>query len=416
MELDETEDFDLYEGLENFEDSSNSGVDYTAPKDELYEKEDLSAEDDDLQLVVNDDDLVSKGAPIQAQTAPKKTTKHPLLNRKHRNFYVGAPTSGEVSTLPMGNIEFFVLVKNLPVWIDNSGLRTYVEGITGDVVYCKVLYNFYNGSPLGVGFVEFSQISSCTAFLKHKSQIGSEPMTVDVFSQLKSCEKYRDGIVSEPFTKSVCRHFSQPYSSTNFNAVSQQDLVEIEFERQQEELAKSGEYELVSKTFPWFNFDLVSMMGNSRRLSGKDSQPEPSNHLKAFSKNSKLDPFSNKLTLLNLNPIVLPSIPPPTLSHTKPLSQSVIPIPKNVDKRSPSQKTTKTPTNSSTSSEIPKDKKRDRSKYEKTDERSKKRKTKDRGELREKSRNRSRSRERSKQSKRKSPERVSGRKSTPKRR
>lgn len=33
MDPDETGDFDLYEGLENFEDSSQSGPDYTAPKD-----------------------------------------------------------------------------------------------------------------------------------------------------------------------------------------------------------------------------------------------------------------------------------------------------------------------------------------------------------------------------------------------
>lgn len=330
----------------------------------------------------------------------------------------------------MGNIEFFVLVKNLPAWIDNSGLRTYVEGITDGVVYCKVLYNFYSGSPLGVGFVEFSQISSCTAFLNHKSQIGSEPMTVDVFSQLKGCERYREGIVSEPFTKSVCRHFSQPYSNTNFNAISQQDLVEIEFERQQEELAKSGEYDLVSKTFPWFNLDLVSIMGNTKRLSSNDSQPDPSNHLKAFSKHTKLDPFAKKLTLLNLNPMVLPNIPPPSLphnipplplnkpplTHNIPLSQSVLGMGKNPDKRSPSQKTSKTSVNSSVLSEIPKDKQKDRNKYEKAEERLKKRKTKDRDQLREKSRNRSRSRERSKQSKHKSPDRASSRKSTIKRR
>ncbi|UKJ90724.2 hypothetical protein MACJ_001658 [Theileria orientalis] len=254
------EQFDLYEGLENFEDSAQSEPDV----EEQGEKVVISDDEDDFNLVVDDEDSL----PQQQEVKPGKKTKKSIYTRKYRIFFVGAP--GETAESPISNIEFFVLVKNLPIWIDDAGLMEYVKNITSGVAYAKVLYNQYDGTPLGIGFVEFSEISACTAFLKHKSQIASMPMPLQVYTHIST--DYRHGIVSESLIKSACRILSVPYRSSSSFCTSQQDMIEIEYERQQEELVKNGEYEIVTKTFPWFSYDLVSIMGACNRMMAPKAQ------------------------------------------------------------------------------------------------------------------------------------------------
>ncbi|BAM40578.1 ubiquitin carboxyl-terminal hydrolase [Theileria orientalis strain Shintoku] len=256
------EQFDLYEGLENFEESPQS-----EPEVEYQEeKAVISDDEDDFNLVVDDEDAVP-----QQEVKPAKKTKRSIYTRKYRIFFVGAP--GETHEAPMSNIEFFVLLKKLPIWIDDAGLMEYVKNITSGVAYAKVLYNQYHGKPLGIGLVEFKEISACTTFLKHKSHIASTPMPPQVYTHMSS--DYRHGIVSETLIKAACRILSVPYTSSSSFCTSQQDMIEIEYERQQEELVKNGEYEIVTKTFPWFSYDLVSIMGACNRMMAPKEQSKP---------------------------------------------------------------------------------------------------------------------------------------------
>ncbi|AFZ80661.1 hypothetical protein BEWA_000660 [Theileria equi strain WA] len=209
----------------------------------------------------------AKDAPKASQGSSNPTSKSNTTPRQKRVYYVGAPK--QQSHSPIGNIEFFVLVNGIPSTMDNLEFQSFINKITENVKFCKVLYNFFNGSALSIGIVEFDDISSCTTFL-NKSKFQCVPMPLDIYNALKACKYYREGVIYEDVVKLICKLFSVPYHSNKLKSglsadLSDEFLMEIEFEKVQGEMIKNGDFAIAAKLFPWFNISLLSLAGNYKR-------------------------------------------------------------------------------------------------------------------------------------------------------
>ncbi|KAK1939481.1 hypothetical protein X943_000420 [Babesia divergens] len=259
--------------------------------DNVYANSHEKDEDNDdglVFLVEEDEESAVNDASAQntRPTAKRKpggwTTRY---KKKERIVYVGAPSS-EAQAMASTELkkECFWLINGIPWWMDAQQFINTVETLGGVVAFSKLLSDPINGASLGAAIVEFVDGNSGTIFSKAKSQFVATEISDDVFEVIKESSLYREGIFKSEMLTRVVAHLGLSLRKTHATSGISDHFHEIEFEVRQQEMIQSGDFEAVTKMFPWFNLNMLKLMGYAKRNEqpNTDSTYNIENHLEAY--------------------------------------------------------------------------------------------------------------------------------------
>ncbi|GIX63199.1 ubiquitin carboxyl-terminal hydrolase [Babesia caballi] len=248
-------------------------------------------EDDGLVFLVEDDDYEGEpGAdhvkkdvfPTERRKPGGWTTRY---QKKERVIYVGAPSSEALamaSTEPKK--ECFCLVSGVPWWVDVQELNHIAETGGGIVAFSKILSDPITGESLGAAIVEFVDRDSCDTFCKTSSHLTATVISDDIFEFIKDSPLYREGLFKAGFINRVVARLGISLRRNAANIATSDLYHEIEFEVQQQEMIRRGEFDAASKVFPWLNLNVVKLLGYAKRYesAGSEDTYNITNHLEAY--------------------------------------------------------------------------------------------------------------------------------------